>query len=46
LIEDMVRQIAASEGRFADLVEKVVTSTQFRYHRVTGYGRVTSPGSE
>jgi hypothetical protein len=33
LIEDMVASLASGEGRFSEIVEKIVTSRQFRYHR-------------
>jgi hypothetical protein len=33
LLEEMTAGLATSEGRFSDLIKKIVTSPQFRYHR-------------
>jgi hypothetical protein len=43
LIEQMMRKSADGEGNFADLVEMVVQSRQFRYHR--GRSEVSQTGS-
>jgi hypothetical protein len=33
LLDEMVEQLSSGEGRFSEIVEKIVTSRQFRYHR-------------
>jgi hypothetical protein len=45
LIEQMLSDARSGDGRFSNLVDKVVTSRQFRYYRVEDDGRGQKPDS-